>query len=104
MKYSPVPKERELERVNAFYLQKEAEVGSPQSIYWSIKVAHLCTAEASTENLAGQEKGHASSDGDRLEVVGHVRYTRGRISAVWKRSKQITSKHTVNCRRANPQC
>lgn len=66
--------ERELEKVNAFYLQKEAEVSLSLAGRNSDK-AHHRVAQIAPQDLVGQEEGDASKELDCLQDLSKLHHT-----------------------------
>lgn len=64
--------------MNTFYLQKEAEVGTPDNPYymWSLT---LLIAKIAVKNVDRQEKAYPVQERDNLEDLCNVHYPAGRF-------------------------
>ena len=86
--------ERELEKVNVFYLQKEAEVLlTPRSVE---VLVHQDVAQAPAQDTTGQKAGDAVPKPRLLEALGDFCHARRRLPAVRQRSQQIASESAIN--------
>jgi hypothetical protein len=85
--------ERELDKVNAFYLQKEAEVcrqnqiSDPNPHVLNYVVANRHIAQNSTQDPARQEKSHQVAP-RHLEALVQIHHSRRRFPAVRYGSEQ----------------
>lgn len=68
--------ERELERVNAFYLQKEAEVWACYELW---DESHPVLAQATSENVVRQEESHAITKHVNVQAIYQLYYSTRRI-------------------------